>query len=124
MIIAERFLLVKMVGMGSFGKVYTALDIENNNRLVAVKMESFDLNVSHMLKEIKAIKQLEGGLGFPKLISYGKAVEAKSLYMVIPILGPSLQDLLELCGHRFSLKTTLMIFLQYLERLEFMHSRD
>ena len=69
MIIAERFRLLKMVGQGSFGKVYTAHDFENNNRLVAVKMESFDINVSHMLKEIQAIKQLEGGLGFPRLIS-------------------------------------------------------
>lgn len=43
--------------------------------------------------------------------------------MVIPLLGPSIQNLLDLCGQRFSLKTTLMLFLQFLERLELMHSR-
>ena len=110
MIIADRFKLNKIVGQGSFGQVFAAHDIENGNHLYAVKMESLDISVSHMLKEIQAIKYLEGGIGFPRLITQGISVENKCIYIVIPILGPSLQDLFDFCGNKFSLKTTLMIF--------------
>jgi len=42
--------------------------------------------------------------------------------MVMDLLGPSLGDLFNFCGNRFSLKTTLMLGLQMLERLEVMHA--
>lgn len=43
--------------------------------------------------------------------------------MVMERLGLTLQDLLEQCGGRLSLKSVLMLADQLLERLEYVHSR-
>ena len=44
--------------------------------------------------------------------------------MATDLLGPSLEDLFNLCGSKFTLKTTLMVFYQLLERIETMHEKN
>ena len=63
-------------------------------------------------------------VGFPSLIKQGISVENEFIFMVTDLLGPSLEDLFNLCGKKFSLKTTLMLFYQLLERVEHMHSKN
>ncbi len=43
--------------------------------------------------------------------------------MVIELLGPTLEDLFNYCGRKFSLKTNVIVFSQIIERLKHMHSR-
>jgi serine/threonine protein kinase len=44
--------------------------------------------------------------------------------MSMDMLGPSLGDLMFFCGNKLSLKTTVMIGYQILERLEFLHEKS
>jgi len=64
---------------------------------------------------------LQGGVGVPNVHWFG--VEGDYNVMVIDLLGPSLEDLLNYCKRKFSLKTVLMLADQMLQRIEFIHSR-
>ena len=61
------------------------------------------------------------GIGFGPLLSEGFSRENNLVYIVMKLHGPSLEDLLYFCGGQFSLKTTLMVFYQLLERVEWLH---
>ena len=77
-----------------------------------------------MVREIQNYKKLEDGENFPKLLKEGTSPQNDMIFLVTNLLGPSLSSLFSFCDGKFSLKTSLMIFYQMLERLEFMHGRN
>lgn len=60
--------------------------------------------------------------GIPAVKWFGS--EGDYNVLVIDLLGPSLEDLFNYCGKKFSLKSVLMLADQMLHRLEYMHSRS
>ncbi|KAK8917528.1 hypothetical protein H634G_08915 [Metarhizium anisopliae BRIP 53293] len=57
----------------------------------------------------------------PKFLWFGQ--ECDYFALVHELLGPSLEDLLNYCDRRFSLKTILLIADQAISRIEFIHSK-
>ena len=60
-----------------------------------------------MIIEYKILKQMNNINGFAKVHWHG--TENKYNQLVMDMLGPSLEDLFEICGKTFSLKTTVML---------------
>ena len=74
------------------------------------------------LIEVTALKLLSDFKGFSKLVSYGTTNEGHN-FLVLEQLGPSLKFLLKKTRRRrFSVKTTIQIGMQILERFQTLHS--
>ena len=89
---------------------------------VAIKLEYNSMEFSQLQNEVSLYKTLAGGLGIPRV--HWDGVGGNYNVMVFDLLGPSLEDLLDFCGRKFSLKTVLMIANQLIYRLSHIHSKQ
>ncbi len=69
--------------------------------------------------EAKLYSRLQGGIGIPAVKYYG--VEGDFNVMVMDLLGPSLEDLFNYCGRKFSVKSVMQVRLPV--RPSLAHSR-
>mmetsp|Transcript_152523 Transcript_152523/g.265843 ORF Transcript_152523/g.265843 Transcript_152523/m.265843 type:complete len:375 (+) Transcript_152523:135-1259(+) len=120
-LINGRWTLTKRLGAGSFGEIYIAKD-SREDREVAVKLEIKDTKHPQLVYEAKLLKLLQGGMGIAEVYHY--AVEAEHTVMVMELMGPSLEDVFNLCKRSLSLKSTTMLADQLLRRIEYMHSKS
>ncbi|XP_041787708.1 casein kinase I-like [Anopheles merus] len=86
---------------------------------VVMKMASKEVDRLLLATERRIYARLQKARGWPRLIDAG--TYRKRDVLVLERLGPSLQDLLNLCGGRFGLKTVSQLALQLLDRLETFH---
>lgn len=61
--------------------------------------------------------------GIPTMHYFEKTVGNYSV-LVMDLMGPSLEDLFNTCGRKFSLKTVLMLADQMLQRIEYLHYKN
>ena len=92
-----------------------------SNREVALKLEHHSIDPSFLEDEAQKYEAFQGVVGLPTIYWLGRHDDFR--VMALELLGPSLEDLFAYCGHQFSLKTTLMIADQILDRLQTLHSK-
>ncbi|KAJ5067145.1 casein kinase 1-like protein [Anaeramoeba ignava] len=119
--VAHKWVIEKKIGAGSFGIIYQARNIFTHEQ-VAIKFENINTKHPQLIYESKIYRILSGGVGIPSVKWVG--IDTRYNVMVMDLLGPSLEDLLNFCSRRFSLKTVLMIADQLLCRIEYIHSRS
>jgi len=124
---AAKIELVKKIGAGCFGEVYRGKDKESGQD-IAVKLEELKTQAPQLAFEYDVAKKLAGDKmepPFPQgfaLPCYFFENAGRHCALSMPLLGPTLENMIEKCRGRFSPKTTLMLAEQVLRRLEFLHS--
>lgn len=94
----------------------------NTGQAVAIKLEHNNIYQPVLYSEAHYCRTLAGGVGIPQV--YWDGDEQCYYAMAFELLGPSLEDLFNFCGRRFSLKTVLLLADQILHRIEFIHSKN
>ena len=94
-------------------------DVRTNDE-VAIKLEHYTVFPPLLSQEVEIYTSLKGQPGVPQVFWYGNHHDYS--IMVLELLGPNLEDLLQYCDGCFSLKTTLMLMDQLLRRVECLHT--
>ena len=111
--------LNKQLGKGGFGQIYLGRNLRENT-YVAVKVEE-TLTRSRLNYEYSILKDISEGEGIPKVYKvYGGK---KYNYLIMQLLGKSLDKLFVDMKKHFSIKTICMLAYQMVQRVEYVHSR-
>ena len=118
--IFNKYKVLKNIGLGSSGKVYSVINIKDKNKY-AMKTERIIPNKKSRLKSEAFYLQLLQGFGFPKLISLGH----NKIYNILieTLLRKSLYSIYIKNDRKCSIKDMAYIAIQILERLHWIHSK-
>ncbi|KAF7637836.1 Protein kinase domain-containing protein [Meloidogyne graminicola] len=120
-IIRERWKIKNKIGGGGFGEIYEAIDLQNHNERVAIKVESSKATKQVLKMEVAVLRRLQGKKHACKF--YGCGRNEKFNYLVMGLQDKNLADLRrESPTQRFSCSTALRVAQQILQAINEIHS--
>ena len=118
-LINKKYLLIDKIGSGAFGSIYRGQNVRTKE-LVAIKVEPVINDIKLLKNESNVYKFLSGSEGIPIIKWYGR--DERNYYMVINLLGKSLQDLMNE-NKKLSLLLTLKIGIKILNVVRLIHDK-
>jgi casein kinase I family protein HRR25 len=118
-LINKKYLILTKIGSGSFGTIYKGQNIRTNE-LVAIKVERISDKLKLLKNESKIYQYLNGCSGIPIVKWFGK--DDINYYMVINLLGTSLQELKNKMN-KFSLTLVLKLGIKIILLLMTIHEK-
>jgi serine/threonine protein kinase len=115
--ISNKYNLIEKISEGSFGSVFKAENIRTKEN-VAIKFEIKMDTIKSLKNEAKIYQYLGKRYGFPQLKMFGTTDKVN--YLVIDLLGNSLSNTI-VYFNKLSLKTTLLIGIQIINRVKVLH---
>ncbi|GJJ75510.1 hypothetical protein EMPS_07868 [Entomortierella parvispora] len=120
-VVGVHYRVGKKIGEGSFGIIYEGTNLLNNQQ-VAIKFEPRKSDAPQLRDEYRTYKILAGSTGIPNAFYFGQ--EGLHNVLCIDLLGPSLEDLFDMCGRKFTIKTVAMVAKQMLSRVQTIHEKN
>ncbi|KAG9036212.1 casein kinase I [Tulasnella sp. JGI-2019a] len=120
-VVGVHYQVGKKIGEGSFGVVFEGVNLLNNQP-VAIKFEPRKSDAPQLRDEYRSYRILNGCYGVPQVYHFGQ--EGLHNVLVIDLFGPNLEDLFDLCGRKFSIKTVVMVAKQMLSRVQTIHDKN
>ncbi|KAI8371474.1 kinase-like domain-containing protein [Radiomyces spectabilis] len=120
-VVGVHYRVGKKIGEGSFGIIYEGTNLLNNQQ-VAIKFEPRKSDAPQLRDEYRTYKIMAGSTGIPTAYYFGQ--EGLHNILVIDLLGPSLEDMFDVCGRRFSTKTVAMLAKQMITRVQTIHEKN
>jgi casein kinase I family protein HRR25 len=118
-LINKKYILLDKIGSGCFGSIYKGQNIRTKE-YVAIKVEPIELDIKLLKNESNIYQYLNGCEGIPFVKWFGK--DTVNYYMVINLLGSSLQNLMNKTD-KFSLALTLKIGIKVINILKTIHEK-
>ncbi|KAG6817353.1 bifunctional choline kinase/ethanolamine kinase cki1 [Tephrocybe sp. NHM501043] len=120
-IVGNHFRVGKKIGEGSFGVVFEGSKMLSNTP-VAIKFEPRKSDAPQLRDEFRSYRTLNGTPGVPQVHHFGQ--EGLHNVLVIDLLGPNLEDLFDMCGRKFTIKTVCMAAKQMVTRVQAIHDKS
>lgn len=119
LIIEGKYEVTGKLGEGSFGKVFQGLNT-NTGMDVAIKIHKDEGGL--LLKNEARVYQHIGVVpGIPRMRSFG--TEGKFSYLVMDLLGKTLEETRKIQGGRLALSVVILIGQQMIKRVEYLHNK-
>ena len=109
----------RQLGKGGFGQIYLGRNIKENIP-IAIKVEENGTR-SHLFLEYEILQDIQGDEGIPKVYKFKQG--HKHNYLIMELLGKSIDKLFSECNKNFSYKTIFQIGYQMIQRIEYIHSK-
>ncbi|KAG5644374.1 hypothetical protein DXG03_008602 [Asterophora parasitica] len=93
-----------------------------SNTPVAIKFEPRKSDAPQLRDEFRSYRTLNGTPGVPQVHHFGQ--EGLHNVLVIDLLGPNLEDLFDMCGRKFTIKTVCMAAKQMVTRVQAIHEKS